>query len=58
VALCLGGGFLIWFILSVKGGQYDDMHSPAYRVLLEEEKSEGSQSDDCSEPEKTNENSE
>lgn len=37
VALLLGFGFLIAFIVSTLGGQYDDLETPAHRVLLDEE---------------------
>lgn len=31
--------FLLCFIVSVNTGQYNDLETPAYRVLLEDEKS-------------------
>lgn len=37
IALCLGFGFLIAFIRTVWGGQYDDLVTPAYRMLIDEE---------------------
>ncbi|NQU64713.1 MAG: cbb3-type cytochrome oxidase assembly protein CcoS [SAR324 cluster bacterium] len=37
VALGLGSFFVVWFIWSVKGGQYDDLNTPAYRMLIEDE---------------------
>lgn len=36
IALCLGGGFAIAFIYSALRGQYDDLETPARRMLLEE----------------------
>lgn len=38
LALMLGGTFLAAFIFTVKSGQYDDLETPAHRVLLEDEK--------------------
>lgn len=35
-ALLLGGGFLFAFIWTVKNDQYDDLETPAHRLLLEE----------------------
>ncbi len=37
LALILGGGFLAAFIWMVKQGQYEDLETPAHRILLEEE---------------------
>ncbi len=38
IALMLGGFFLFGYIWSARQGQYDDLETPAYRILLEEEK--------------------
>ncbi len=37
VSLGLGVLFLIAFIWSVKKGQLDDLESPSYRILLDED---------------------
>ena len=37
MALMLGAGFLISFIWMARQGQYDDLETPAHRILLEEE---------------------
>lgn len=34
VALCLGGGFLVAFIWGASEGQFDDLETPAHRILL------------------------
>ncbi len=36
MALLLGFGFVVAFILSMRGGQYDDLETPAHRILKEE----------------------
>ena len=36
-ALLLGGGFLLAFILSSLTGQYEDLDTPAHRILLDDE---------------------
>ncbi|MBT5855180.1 cbb3-type cytochrome oxidase assembly protein CcoS [bacterium] len=38
LSLILASIFVIGFVYSVKSGQYDDMDTPAYRVLLDDEK--------------------
>ncbi len=38
MALGLGGSFLCLFLWSVAKGQYDDVETPKYRMLLEESK--------------------
>jgi cbb3-type cytochrome oxidase maturation protein len=38
LALGLGGIFLLFFLWSVKKGQYDDVETPKYRMLLDEMK--------------------
>lgn len=37
IALLLGFGFLAAFVFSASRGQYDDLETPAHRVLLDEE---------------------
>ncbi len=37
VALLLGGVAVAAFIGSVRGGQFDDLDTPAYRILHEDE---------------------
>jgi cbb3-type cytochrome oxidase maturation protein len=37
MALMLGGGFLVSFIWMARHGQYDDLETPAHRILLEDE---------------------
>lgn len=34
VAILLGGGFLAAFIWGASQGQYDDLETPAHRILL------------------------
>jgi cbb3-type cytochrome oxidase maturation protein len=36
-ALLLGAVFLIGFLKMVSDGQYDDLETPAHRILLEDE---------------------
>lgn len=36
-SLLLAIGFLVAFVVSTKKGQYDDMHTPSIRILLDEE---------------------
>lgn len=38
IALLLGGGFAYGFIIAAKRGQYDDLETPAHRMLLDDEK--------------------
>lgn len=40
IALCLGSSFLVSFILAARQGQFDDLETPAYRILLEEQASD------------------
>ncbi len=35
-ALLMGIGFLIFFIWAVRSGQFEDLETPAVRMLLEE----------------------
>ena len=37
IALTLGGGFLAAFILASSQGQYDDLDTPAHRMLIDDE---------------------
>lgn len=36
-ALFLGGSFLVAFCWVVRQGQYDDLETPAHRILLDED---------------------
>jgi len=36
VGILVAGSFLVAFVWSVKDGQYDDMTSPAVRILFED----------------------
>lgn len=36
IALLLGGGGMIACILCIRGGQYDDLDTPAVRMLIDE----------------------
>ncbi len=38
VSISIAGGFLIAFLWSVKDGQYDDIQSPADRMLFDNNK--------------------
>jgi cbb3-type cytochrome oxidase maturation protein len=37
IALLLGFGFLVAFIRSAAQGQYDDLDTPAHRILIEDQ---------------------
>ncbi|MGK5082490.1 cbb3-type cytochrome oxidase assembly protein CcoS [Bdellovibrionota bacterium FG-1] len=37
IALLLGGSFVAGFIWMASSGQFEDLETPAHRVLLEEE---------------------
>ena len=37
VTLALAGFFLVAFVWSARGGQFDDMQTPAIRVLFDED---------------------
>ncbi|MES2855197.1 MAG: cbb3-type cytochrome oxidase assembly protein CcoS [Bdellovibrionota bacterium] len=37
LALLLGTSFVVMFICSVRSGQYDDLDTPARRLLIEDE---------------------
>lgn len=36
LALGLGGGALLAFLLSVRRGQFEDLETPAYRALIDD----------------------
>lgn len=38
LALALGGTFAVAFAMSVYSGQYDDLDTPAHRILLDDVK--------------------
>lgn len=38
LALLLGGFFIFAFVWSARKGQYDDMETPRFRMLLDDEK--------------------
>lgn len=40
VAILLGGAALVACVLSIRGGQFDDLESPSVRMLIDDEKSE------------------
>ncbi len=44
-ALIVAIGFLIAFIWAVKTGQFDDVYTPAIRILLDEENPNSSNKD-------------
>jgi len=37
ISLILAGSFLFLFFRAMKGGQFDDNHTPAIRILFENE---------------------
>jgi cbb3-type cytochrome oxidase maturation protein len=37
LALLLGFGFLVAFVLSGMSGQYEDLDTPAYRMLIDDD---------------------
>jgi cbb3-type cytochrome oxidase maturation protein len=37
ISLLLAGSFLFLFFRAMKGGQFDDNHTPAIRILFENE---------------------
>lgn len=39
LAVALGAFFIILFIWATKSGQYDDMDTPAYKILIEDQTS-------------------
>ncbi len=38
VAILLGGSALIACVLCIRGGQYDDLETPAVRILVEDQR--------------------
>lgn len=40
IALFLASGFLVAFIRASASGQYDDLETPAHRILLDDERDE------------------
>ncbi len=38
IALLLGLAFLMSFIFAARDGQFDDLETPSYRILLDDEK--------------------
>ncbi|MGK5091001.1 cbb3-type cytochrome oxidase assembly protein CcoS [Deltaproteobacteria bacterium TL4] len=40
LSLFLGGGSLILFLIALRSGQFDDLETPAYRVLFDEDQRE------------------
>ncbi len=38
ISLVVALGFFVAFLVSVKNGQFDDSHTPAIRILFDEEK--------------------
>ena len=42
VSLLIAAGFLVAFVVAVRGGQFDDTHTPAMRILMDEETPPGS----------------
>ena len=45
ISLLVALGFLIAFLIAVKKGQYKDTHTPAIRVLFDNDNSEKKNSD-------------
>jgi cbb3-type cytochrome oxidase maturation protein len=39
LALLLGGGAVLAFVLAVRDGQFDDLETPARRMLIDDEPS-------------------
>ena len=37
ICILMGGGFLFSFFWATKSGQYEDLVTPAYRILLEDQ---------------------
>lgn len=50
ISLLVAIGFLIAFIIAVKKGQYKDTHTPAIRVLFDNETEKENQEENNSEP--------
>lgn len=41
MALLIAGGFLASFFWATKDGQFDDTHTPAVRILFDDEEQRG-----------------
>lgn len=41
LALLLGGGALVAFLSALKRGQFDDLETPAWRAIFEDEPKKG-----------------
>lgn len=37
IAIAIAGGFVFAFIWATNGGQYDDLETPAFKMLLDDE---------------------
>ncbi len=44
LSILLGTLFVVCFIIAAKSGQYDDLDTPAYRLLIDEENKNNNQS--------------
>lgn len=40
VAILLGGAALVACVLSIRGGQFDDLETPSVRMLIDDEKAD------------------
>ncbi|MGB7328008.1 MAG: cbb3-type cytochrome oxidase assembly protein CcoS [Rubripirellula sp.] len=40
IALALGGAGMVACVLCIRGGQYDDMDTPALRILIDDRESD------------------
>lgn len=38
ISICVAGGFLLAFLWATRQGQYDDLHAPPLRMLLDDVK--------------------
>ncbi|WP_027003237.1 cbb3-type cytochrome oxidase assembly protein CcoS [Hugenholtzia roseola] len=48
VSLLVALGFLAAFLISVRGGQYEDTYTPSLRILLEDEPKHANRSEQAS----------
>ncbi|TWU55246.1 cbb3-type cytochrome oxidase assembly protein CcoS [Rubripirellula reticaptiva] len=54
IALALGGAGMIACVLCIRGGQYDDMDTPALRILIDDRESDlASENDDAVSPDES-----
>lgn len=37
MALTLGGAFAVFFVMASRAGQFDDLTTPAHRILLDDD---------------------